>query len=112
MKSNTNDPSEKKPINATFDVYDCFDYNDLAEMNIVHTTRKILTQYERVKLIGTRAEQLARGAIPTIVIEDGKVFDPLKIAEEELKQRTMPFMIRRRLSNGTFEILRLKDLED
>lgn len=74
-----------------------------------NTTKNILTKYEKVKIIGLRAEQLQRGAEPLIEWR-GADFDPRKIAMEELKQRKIPFMIRRNLPNGSKEYYRLCDM--
>lgn len=74
-----------------------------------NTTKNILSKYEKVKIIGLRAEQLQRGAEPLIEWR-GHEFDPRKIAIEELKQRKIPFMIRRSLPNGSKEYYRLADM--
>lgn len=74
-----------------------------------NTTKNILSKYEKVKIIGLRAEQLQRGAEPLIDWK-GFEFDPRKIAMEELKQRKIPFMIRRTLPNGGKEYYRLADM--
>lgn len=71
-------------------------------------TRNLLSKYEKVKIIGLRTEQLQRGAEP--VIKWDKEFDPHAIAEEELKQKKIPFMIRRVLPDNTKEYYRLDDM--
>jgi DNA-directed RNA polymerase subunit K/omega len=71
-------------------------------------TKNILSKYEKVKIIGIRAEQLQRGAEPVIKWEGE--FDPKEIAVEELRQRKTPFMICRKLPDGTKEYYRLDDL--
>ena len=73
-------------------------------------TRNILTKYEKVQLIGTRAEQLRRGAIPTIKIDTEKEFDPRAIAYEELMQRKIPLGIVRTLPNGKTETWKIDDM--
>lgn len=71
-------------------------------------TRNILSKYEKVKILGIRAEQLQRGAEPLIAWD--RDFDPREIAIEELKQRKTPFMICRKLPDGTREYYRLEDM--
>jgi DNA-directed RNA polymerases I, II, and III subunit RPABC2 len=67
------------------------------------------TVYERTKVLGTRANQIADGARPFIVVPD-HLTDPLEIAKLELEQRRLPFIIKRPMPDGTFEYWRLSDL--
>ena len=71
-------------------------------------TKNLLSKYERVKIIGIRTEQLQRGAVP-LVSWSGE-FDPRSIALEELRQRKVPFMICRKLPDGSKEYFRLDDM--
>ena len=69
-----------------------------------------LTKYERTKIIGMRAEQLARGAQPFVdaVVEGtGAKFDPCEVAERELLSRKLPFYITRPHADGKPEIVKL-----
>lgn len=74
-----------------------------------NTTRNFLTKYERVKIVGLRAEQIQRGAAPYVEF-DRKNFDPIDIATKELDARKLPFMVCRTLPNGTKEYWRLEDM--
>lgn len=74
-------------------------------------TGRRMTVYERVKLVGMRAEQLVRGAKPTVPVDDPATFDPLTIARRELSDRTIPLMLRRRLPDGSTELWRVADME-
>lgn len=74
-----------------------------------NTTRNILTKYEKVKIIGLRAEQLQRGAAPHVEF-DKDHFNPITIATKELETRKLPFMICRTLANGEKEYWRLDDM--
>lgn len=74
-----------------------------------NSTRNIMTVYEKVKTVGLRAEQLRRGAEPTVDF-DKTSFDPIAIATKELYARTLPFIIARTLPNGEKEYWRLDDL--
>lgn len=60
-----------------------------------------LTKYERARLIGTRARQLSSGA--SAMIDTTNFKNVVEVAEEELKQRVIPFIVRRYLSNGKYE---------
>jgi DNA-directed RNA polymerase subunit K/omega len=57
-----------------------------------------ITKYERVRLIGQRASQLASGAPPTVDITGMR--DPLKIAEKEYNSGKIPLKIIRTMPNG------------
>ena len=48
---------------------------------------------------------------PILVELEGET-DPLEIAEKELRARKIPFIIRRRLPNGTNEDWKVSDLID
>jgi DNA-directed RNA polymerases I, II, and III subunit RPABC2 len=73
-------------------------------------TKNIMTKYEKVKIIGTRAEQLQRGAPPNIPINPDTPFDARLIAHEELRQKKVPFLVRRNLPNGAIEYWRIEDM--
>ena len=76
----------------------------------LHTTIPYLTRYEKAKIIGVRAKQLNNGA-DTFIDVPNNMIDGLTIAEEELKQKKIPFIIRRPLPNGASEYWKVKDLE-
>jgi DNA-directed RNA polymerase I, II, and III subunit RPABC2 len=60
-----------------------------------------LTKFELTKVLGTRAEQLARGA--PCLVDIGELQDPLLIAEKELREHKIPLKIRRTLPNGSIK---------
>ncbi|KAL5010454.1 hypothetical protein ScPMuIL_012759 [Solemya velum] len=64
-------------------------------------TTKYMTKYERARVLGTRALQIAMCA-PLMVELEGET-DPLVIAMKELKARKIPLIIRRYLPDGSFE---------
>jgi DNA-directed RNA polymerases I, II, and III subunit RPABC2 len=74
-----------------------------------HTSLPFLTTYERTKILGTRANQIADGARPFITVPE-YMTQPLEIAKLELEQRRLPFIIKRPMPDGTFEYWRLSDL--
>ena len=76
----------------------------------LHTTIPYLTRYEKAKIIGVRAKQLNNGSDCFIDIPNNMI-DGLTIAEEELKQKKIPFIIRRPMPNGASEYWKVKDLE-
>ena len=64
-------------------------------------TTPYMTKYERARVLGTRALQIAMCA-PVMVELEGET-DPLQIAMKELKQRKIPIIIRRYLPDGSYE---------
>ena len=76
----------------------------------LHKTLPFITKYERTKILGQRASQINSGAKPFIPIK-ADVIDGYLIAEEELKAKKIPFIIRRPIPGGGFEYWNIKDLE-
>ncbi|XP_063224345.1 DNA-directed RNA polymerases I, II, and III subunit RPABC2 isoform X2 [Bacillus rossius redtenbacheri] len=64
-------------------------------------TTRYMTKYERARVLGTRALQIAMCA-PVMVELEGET-DPLQIAMKELKQRKIPIIIRRYLPDNSYE---------
>ncbi|KAL5565815.1 hypothetical protein UlMin_028979 [Ulmus minor] len=64
-------------------------------------TIKFMTKYERARILGTRALQISMNA-PVMVELEGET-DPLEIAMKELRERKIPFTIRRYLPDGSYE---------
>ena len=61
-----------------------------------------LTRFEKARIMGARALQLSLGAPPFIEIPK-TVTTSLDIALEELEQRVIPIIIRRKLPNGDYQ---------
>tara|TARA_B100000035_G_C20940914_1_gene527496 strand:+ start:117 stop:869 length:753 start_codon:yes stop_codon:yes gene_type:complete len=75
-----------------------------------HKTLPILTKYERTRVLGFRVKQLNNNSKPFINISE-KILDNYIIANLELEQKKLPFIIERILPNNTYEYWRVKDLE-
>lgn len=71
-------------------------------------TSPYMTKYERTRILGTRALQISMNA--PVVVDIDNIVDPLKIAEIELEQKTIPLLVRRYLPNGTYEDWSIKEL--
>ena len=66
-----------------------------------------LTRFERARIVGARALQIAMGA--PIIIDVPKVrVGPIDIALLELESGILPITIRRTLPNGTYQDIPLK----
>ena len=77
----------------------------------LHMTIPQLTKYERARILGLRAKQINSGATPFVKVPEG-IIDGYVIAQMELKEKKIPFIIRRPMPNGGSEYWYLKDLED
>ena len=80
---------------------------DIPDKNISRQTFARMTNYERIRIIATRARQLQLGAKSMMMIkldpgETDKGFYK-KIAEMELEKNLLPIIIERPLPNGTTE---------
>ena len=77
----------------------------------LHRTIPFLTKYEKARILGQRAKQINYGAKALIKIPDN-VIDGYIIAELELLQKKIPFIIRRPIPGGGSEYWNVKDLEN
>lgn len=75
----------------------------------LHRTYPVLSKYEKVRIIGQRVKQLNSGCPPYITTE--KHIDNYIIAEQEVKEKILPIIIRRPIPSGGCEYWRLQDLE-
>jgi len=85
--------------------------NDNVIVDPLHQTLPFMTKYERARVLGQRTKQIECGANPLIKVPEG-IIDAHIIAELELQQQKIPFIIRRPLPGGGSEYWNLKDLEN
>ena len=76
----------------------------------LHQSIPILTKYEYVTVLGLRAKQINEGAIPFVNV-DKEIIDGYLIAQIEIKQKKVPFIIKRPMPNGGIEYWKIEDLE-
>lgn len=76
----------------------------------LHRTIPILTKYERTRILGQRAKQINSGSKPFVKVPEN-IIDGYLIAEIELSQKRIPFIIRRPFPGGGCEYWNIKDLE-
>lgn len=98
-------------------------YDEIAHMSLVtrdnhniiidalHKTIPTLTKYEKARILGQRASQIESGAQPLVSVPE-HIVEGYLIAELELKQKRIPFIIRRPIPGGGCEYWNIKDLED
>ncbi|KMZ76543.1 DNA-directed RNA polymerase [Zostera marina] len=77
------------------------DKTDTVPVQIERRTTKYMTKYERARILGARAMQISMNA--PVMVELAGESDPLEIAMKELRQRKIPFTIRRFLPDGSYE---------
>ena len=91
--------------------------------NKIRITPSFMTKYERARIIGklktqnlkidlnsgTRALQISKNA-PVLVDLGKEDMDPILIAEKELAERKIPFIIRRYLPDGSYEDWKVNEL--
>ncbi len=66
-----------------------------------------LTRFERARIVGARALQIAMGA-PILVEPPKSSASPIDIALKELEAGVLPITIRRTLPDGTYQDIPLK----
>ena len=114
---------ELDDTNATDDAPDEMQLNDANDSHVIDhhearvhmltgkkMTRNFLTRYERTRVLGIRIKQLQLGAPALVDIK--KLTNEKEIALAELKQRKLPFIIRRYICRrpAKYEDWRLSDL--
>jgi len=75
-----------------------------------HKTVPFLTKFEKARILGERAKQINAGGKPFVNV-DASVIDGYLIAEKELQEKKIPFIIKRPLTNGGCEYWKIEDLE-
>ncbi|KAK1442552.1 DNA-directed RNA polymerase [Babesia gibsoni] len=110
-------------------ITDANEYRQHVE-NTHRITSPYMTKYEKARIIGTRALQISLNAPITIPVDastdavdesiamgfgetsdaSAAAIDPLIIAEKELYQKSVPFIIRRYLPNGSYEDWKIEEL--
>jgi len=75
-----------------------------------HKTIPYLTKYERARILGQRSKQIETGAKPLVKVPEN-IIDGYIIAELELKEKKIPFIIKRPIPGGACEYWNLNDLE-
>ncbi|KAG4984215.1 hypothetical protein JHK87_028964 [Glycine soja] len=92
---------ENKNDELTGEPIDTEDKEEEQPVERPRKTSKYMTKYERARILGTRALQISMNA-PVMVELEGET-DPLEIAMKELRERKIPFTIRRYLPDGSYE---------
>ena len=111
MSSDEDPPSVRSPSpeSKSSEVLEEVDATEEAQAPSTRITSQYMTKYERARVLGVRAMQISRNA-PILVEVDANDTDPMHIAEKELLERKLPFMIRRYLPDGSYEDWKMEEL--
>ena len=71
-------------------------------------TSKFMTKYERARILGSRALQISKNA--PLMVDPCEESDPYKLAELELSEKKIPFVVRRYLPDGSYEDWKVSEL--
>lgn len=86
----------------------------LKNTDIKRMSDPYFTKYEYTTLLACRAQQIAEGAIPLVPITEFNTNDPRfvwKVAEREILERKLPYIVKRKLPNGQIEFWPVSELE-
>lgn len=102
--------SKKSNVDANIDYDEYFIKDDEIIINKTgRLTKPYLTKYEKVRILGDRARQLAQGAKPMIKNTTG--LSHKEVALLELKSKVIPLIIERPIPNVGVEKWKLSELE-
>ena len=107
--NNSNSNNNSNQINELIEDFD--DLKSTYQSMITIRERKtipILSKYERTRVVGERAIQISMGAPP--LVEVGNLENPVDIAEKELREKKIPYIIKRVLPNGLIELWSVDEL--
>jgi|TARA_B110000971_G_C20034492_1_gene513367 DNA-directed RNA polymerase I, II, and III subunit RPABC2 len=103
------EPTSQNTKNDTPSIDDIISPDDIELLlNKKKTTRPKMTLYEKARIIGYRAEQIASGVLAFIPV--GDLNDPREIAMKELELNKLPYIIKRPMPDGTCEYWRIDEL--
>ena len=88
----------------------CVKNSDGIVVDPLHITNSIMSKFEYTRILGIRTKQLNSGAKPFVKVPEG-IVDGYLIAEKELREKKLPFIIKRPIPNGGCEYWNIKDLE-
>ena len=108
IEQETGNPAEGRPNDEFIDDHEATSRKQGLE-NSERISTPFMTKYERARILGTRAMQISRNA-PVFVELEPHETDPLLIAEKELREKKIPFIIRRYLPDGSYEDWPISDL--
>ena len=112
FESNEEEGEEEEDSRERASIMDEEYYNKELIPKEQRQTTPFLTKYEKARIIGARALQISKNS-PILISNEqrGDETDPILIAEIELREKKIPFIIRRYLPDGSFEDWPVRDLK-
>ena len=112
FESNEEEGEEEEDSRERASIMDEEKYNKELITKEQRQTTPFLTKYEKARIIGARALQISKNS-PILISNEqrGDETDPILIAEIELREKKIPFIIRRYLPDGSFEDWPVRDLK-
>lgn len=113
---------KKKIIDEYYSDYYTHNYDEVVAMSSVirdennniidpfHKTVPIMSKYEIARILGVRTKQINSGASIYVKTSEN-IIDGYYIALQELKEKKIPFIIRRPIPGGKSEYWNVSDLE-
>lgn len=73
-------------------------------------TDPIMTQYERIRILGIRTKQISMGAKP--MVKTSNNISAIELAKYELNNKTTPLIIKRPLPDNSYELWKINELNN
>jgi DNA-directed RNA polymerase I, II, and III subunit RPABC2 len=73
-------------------------------------TDPIMTQYERIRILGIRTKQISMGAKPMVKTTNN--ISAIELAKHELNNKTTPLIIKRPLPDNSYELWKINELNN
>ena len=86
------------------DIYENYEMNKKK-----NKTDNRLTKYEKTKILGLRAQQIATGSPVFTEIPDGMT-NVIDIAKKELNERKIPFIVKRKIKENEYDYWKLDEM--
>tara|TARA_Y100001936_G_C15570628_1_gene407004 strand:+ start:34 stop:393 length:360 start_codon:yes stop_codon:yes gene_type:complete len=84
-------------------------YRNYEKLKVTYKTSPVLSKYEKTRILSERAQQLANGSIS--YLKNPETYNTIyDIALNELSQKKLPFIIKRKMANSV-EYWKLEDLK-
>jgi DNA-directed RNA polymerase I, II, and III subunit RPABC2 len=108
-----NDDEKINDEECEYDYSEIYDEKKENPIILVESSQRItlpkLTKYEKVRLIGTRAKQIALGA--KVMIKNTTGLNAIDIAKLELEHKMIPMKVKRVLPDNRVEVWKLSELD-
>ena len=98
-------------MDSEFKIENISEFYDKIDNQTKFITSNYLTKYEKTKLLGIRANDIDHGSKLFISVDEISQYSSLDLAEMELEQQKLPYIVKRYLPNNKIEYRKLSDLK-